>query len=256
MTTINNKTSKKGLVEYLQEVMNSDKHVLQDKSLVDMMAYTLKKFAEDSKQVMKEDLLSLAQEVMTYITPVATPLPVEAKVKKLPKKVVEETPEVPVKEEEEIVIVPDKVLKEEKPKAEKIKKAKTPKAPKADKEVVLFPETIESDAGLMSIVTNINTLEEFASAIEAGRELVLAMYWTKKLLKQFAYDSTGQSNPTEFPDDLDLMKTIYIKEEKQGVYALSVYTESMQLFNKDSFTLVEGVRYNNNAEWQLYEVLA
>ena len=99
MTNITNKLTKQELADFLQEVLSSDKHVFKDKSIVDMATYTLKKFLEDKAQVLKTDLLDVAQEVAEYLMPAQQELkPVETKLKAV------------AKEEDEV---------EEKPKAKK-----------------------------------------------------------------------------------------------------------------------------------------
>ena len=238
MTTITNKMTKQELANYLEETLSSDKHIFKDKSIVDMATYTLKKFLEDKAQVLKADLLDVAQEVAEYLMPSQQELkPVEAKLKPIAKK------------EEDVV--------EEKPVAKKKAGKKETVVEKLEARNIKLPETLDTDYGTYTLVTEgIDSPSDLEKAITEGRDIVLAVYWSKKLIKQFGY--TGDplfDDVKSFPQDYDVRKPVYFLENGKAFYALSVYTESMGIFREDDFEQVEGVRYTNRAEFGVYENL-
>ena len=123
---------------------------------------------------------------------------------------------------------------------------------------VTLPETLETDYGTYTLVTEgIDSPADLEKAVTEGRDIVLAVYWSKKLLKQFGY--TGDplfDDVKSFPQDYDVRKPVYFLENGKALYALSVYTESMGIFREADFEQVEGVRYSNKAEFGVYENLA
>ncbi len=122
-----------------------------------------------------------------------------------------------------------------------------------------FPETLKTDLGTLKANMEINTIEELYKAINAGREFVIACYWTKRHLKQFTYDEFGISKTKwkEFPNDLDLTKPLYVGENHTIVYCLSVYSEVMYAIkHKDMEMTDEGMRFSTGMEFNLYEVIA
>ena len=223
--------TKQELANYLEGVLNDDKYVFQDKSIVDMATYTLKKYLENKAQVLKADLLDVAQEVASYLAPTQEVLkPVENKLKPVEK---EEPTEEPAKEK------PKKSVK----KASKIKE-------------LVLPKTLETDFGTLKLVRGeVHSVEELTEELDKGRELVFAVYWSKKLLRQFTYGAGDRFKDIKsFPMDFDISKPVYTMEDSSGVYSLSLYTENMGYMETDHFEEVEGLRYTGGAEWGLYEV--
>lgn len=244
MTNITNKLTKQELADFLQEVLSSDKHVFKDKSIVDMATYTLKKYLENTAQVLKADLLDVATEVSEYLAPKQeTMKPVEAKLKPV---AAEKEEEVDSKEEEK----PAKPVKKK-----AAKKETTPD--KLEVRSIKLPKTLDTDYGTYSLVTEgIDSPSDLEKAVTEGRDIVLAVYWSKKLLKQFDY--TGDplfDDVKSFPQDYDVRKPVYFLENGKALYALSVYTESMGIFREQDFDQVDGVRYSNKAEFGVYENL-
>lgn len=238
---ITNSMTKVELVESMQEVMGSKKYVLENKTLVDMVNYTLKKFKEKASNVLKADLLDIATELMEYIQPQAVAVENKIKVAKAKKEEPKETTE------------PEKETK---------KPVKKAKASKVEKKEVLFelPAKLETEIGDYSLVTGeLATLKEVSEAMEKGREIVFATYWSKKLLKQYPYSTLSKfntrANKVAFPQDFDISKPVYFTEDLEGVFALSHFTEVMGFFDDIALDEVEGVRYINNAEWGMYELI-
>ena len=242
MKRITNSSTKAQIADYLVEVVDTKPTEIAkaDKSLVDTLAYTVKKYLEDKKQVLKADLLEVALEVQEFMAPMQTELkPVEAKIKAVAKKEVK--PKAKVEKE------PKKV----KPKA----KAKKP----APVEEVKLPEVIETEDGTYELEHVIETYKDFAEAVQVDkRDLYIAEYWTPKLIRQFGYsghDVFRHLIEEGFPENMDLRKPFYFGSMFDGVYALSIYSEAVGLFLPDTFTQVEGTRYVNGCEWGIYELV-
>ena len=90
-TTINQRTTKQGLVKFLTNA------VIESKDLGQRVKYALDMFAKDMTKVTKADLWELSQEVMETLTSTSAPVEASLKPKGLKKKE-EETVE-PVEEE-------------------------------------------------------------------------------------------------------------------------------------------------------------
>lgn len=246
MIKITNKNTKQELANFLEEVLDSPKYTLEDKSLVDMATYTIKKFSENAKEVLKADLLDVATELQEYITPKQVVL-VENKIKTVKK----EEPTKETKEAKTPLKIDTKEPKEE-PKAKK----ETKKVTKKEEKFVL-PKELKLDLGTFSLDNDILNVEELSQAMNSGREFVLAVYWTSKLLKQFPYASgdPDYQDIKSFPLDYDVSQPVYFVESMKSLYALSTYTENMGKFSNADFEIVGGVRYVGKAEWGLYENL-
>ena len=224
--------TKQELANFLEEVLSDDKYVFKDKVIVDMATYTLKKFREDKAKVLKADLLDVAQEVAEYLMPTQQELnPVETKLKVVAK-------------EEEV---------EEKPKAKAKKTVKKTVKKTESEEKHELPETLETDFGTYTINTEVNSVKDLARALEEGKDLVVAVYWTKADLKRYSYSPVDKFSVKSFPLDFDISKPVYITEDEDGVHCLSLYTENMGYFEDEAFEQVDGLRYVNTALWGLYE---
>jgi hypothetical protein len=286
MNSINNKTSKKGLVDYLREV----KPLLTGKkfkALADSVNYTLKKFTEDSTQVLKEDLMSLALDIQVMFEN-STPAPVENSLKivksaeKAPVEKIEDKKPIikkaaasdadtdkAVEELEKIAESGKPKLKKGTPKTEKVPEEKpvkktslvVPKANKSEKDLSLaenFPIEFKAEGvGKLKVNLEIKTVKDLFDAVQAGKNLVFAMYWTKRHLKQFAYDVYGINTKkfTEFPNDLDLAQLIYVSEEGKVAYGVSAYSEMIYSFLPADLELQDGLRFTNGVEYNIYEVI-
>lgn len=278
MTNIDKKTSKKGLVEYLREV-EGKLTGKKNKSLADRVKYSLKKFAEDSTKVLKEDLLELALEVQAALTP---PAPIENAVKSVKKlsgkrekaaASAEETKEDDSQTKEDN----KKVLKSTKTKTGKVKaeteEEKTPdkKQEKPEKKKILkpsekalvladqFPSEIEVEGiGKLKLNTDIKDMESLRKAIESGKNLFFAMYWSPRHLKQFIYDQIGVTTEKikSFPNDLDIAQLVYVSDAGKVAYVISVYSEVLYtILPKDLEIAEDGLRYSAGIEFHIYEAV-
>ena len=250
--------SKKQMVELLTKYAEGVKAL--PKELGDRVSYTLKKVTEDSKQVLKADIAEVLDEVNEFVASQmakkAKVVPMEnakkiAPVENATAEAVEATEE-PAEEEK-----PKKVVKKAKAKEEKEEK---PKVVIAKDLVANFPETLETELGNLKLTTDIKTSEDLMKAIEAGRSLVFANFWTKRHLKQFwfSYDpnSVCKAKVKEFPHDLDLAQPIHTTETG-FVYALSVYSEVLLVYSPENIEEMddEGLRYANQVEFCIYEIV-
>jgi hypothetical protein len=96
-----------------------------------------------------------------------------------------------------------------------------------------FPETFANESGTYKAEMTIENIPDLLKAItEKKADIVIANYWNKRALKQFDYDQLGilKKRPTEFPNDLDLLKVVYISNDSRFLYALSLYTEMICCF--------------------------
>lgn len=125
--------------------------------------------------------------------------------------------------------------------------------------VSFMPKEFKSELGTLRLNTEINSVKDFAQAVEDGKDLVLAVYWSKRLLKQFSYDPTNMGTPvSSFPDDLDLQKPVYVSDNGKTITCISVYTEVLGLYFNDELKFDEesGLRFANGAEFNIYEVVS
>lgn len=270
-TTINAKTNKKGLIEFI----TAQAKAIKDKNLASRIQYTLKGVEKNADDVSKADLYSLAKEIMSILAPAPQPVAVENSPKpKLGKKKVSEP--APEPEEEEVDEAP---AEEEAPKkSKKISKTKkeepakviaTEGLTKKDLPMAkIFPAEIdhESLGKLVARPDKYHTIQEIREAIDSEVNLVFACYWTKRHIKEFAY---GQSYEVPvpkngFPHDLDTLQALYVCEGIDRIYALSTYTEAMFRFIEEDLVPTECeandgskfmMRYSAGLEFEIYEVV-
>jgi len=267
MTTINSKTTKKGLVEYLTEVAPSLKGK-KFKTLADSVKYTMKKFSEDANQVLREDLFLLASDIQAVLAPVA-PAPVENSLKPVPKEEKKPSLRKSGKKEEStediakgvLEIVNGKKDKKSENPAEKNDKGDkvTPKnlpdkaMPLADK----FPESMKVEGvGSLKVNMKLKNMKEVYDVVQSGKTLYFAMYWSPRLLKQFVYDTYDINGKKfkSFPSDLDICQLVYISEEHKVAYAVSAYSEVCYPILPADLEIAEGMRYANGVEFNIYEI--
>jgi hypothetical protein len=273
-TTINAKTNKKGLIEFITEQAKA----VKDKNLVSRIQYTLKGVEKNEADVSKSDLYTLAKEIMSFIAPAPQPVAVENSPKpKLGKKKVAEPAPEEVEEEETTEEAP---AEEEAPKKSKKTLSKTKKEEPAKVVATdgltkkdlpmakIFPKEIDHEAlgKLVACPDKYHTIQEIREAIEADKNLVFACYWTKRHIKEFAY---GQSYEVPvpkngFPHDLDTLQALYVCEGIDRIYALSTYTEAMFRFIEEDLVPTECeandgskfmMRYSAGLEFEIYEVV-
>ena len=268
--------NKKGLIEYLKGVNVADLSK-KDKSLGDRVKYTVTKAVESAKNVGTKDLQDLVDEVVSFLVPKQEVLPIENAIKLA-------TKSQPKVSEEEISELVDDIIGDEEEEPIKAKKSKektqktksTSKVSKPIQKVVAkkepivtteenvspqqtilakqFKEEFTSDAGNLKINFNIKNIEDLRKLIDEGNEFIFAMYWNKRHLAQFNYDTMGIGTKVkEFKDDLDLCKPLYITEN--GIlYVISLYTEVMYLIRPEELEISEGMRFSQGVEFNIYEV--
>lgn len=277
--TINAKTNKKGLIEFIREQATA----IKDKNLASRIKYTLKGVDKNEAEVSKTDLYDLAKEIMGFIAPAPQPVAMENSPKpKLGKKKTAEKPEkvetAEVKAEEEEETTDEAPAEKEAPKKKKKVTPKKEKAPavettdgltKKDIPVAkIFPKEIDHEAlgKLIACPDKYHSIEEVREAIEGDKNLIFACYWTKRHIKEFEYGLAFEVPVPKggFPYDLDTLQALYVCEGIDRIYALSTYTEAMFRFNKEDLVPTECeandgskfmMRYSAGLEFEIYEVV-
>ena len=269
-TTINAKTTKKGLIEFIK---GSVKNVSEE-GLLSRINYTLKGVEKNEAEVAKSDLYDLAKEILSLVAPAPKTVAVEnsPKPKLGKKKTAEPVEDTDETTEEEAPAPEKKSTKKVAPKKEKKEPAKviatdgltTKDLPMAK----IFPKEIdhESLGKLVACPDKYHTIQEIREAIEGDKNLIFACYWTKRHIKEFAY---GQSYEVPvpkggFPHDLDTLQALYVCEGIDRIYALSTYTEAMFRFVEEDLVPTECeandgskfmMRYSAGLEFEIYEVV-
>lgn len=279
-TTVNAKTNKKGLIEFIREQATA----IKDKNLASRIQYTLKGVDKDEAGVSKSDLYSLAKEIMSFIAPAPQPVVENSpkpKLGKSKKKTAEPVAETPAEPEEEETIE-EAPAEEEAPAPAKKTKKVTPKKKEEPATVVatdgltkkdlpmarIFPKEIdhESLGKLIACPDKYHSIKEIREAIEGDKNLIFACYWTKRHIKEFSYGQTYEVPVPKngFPHDLDTLQALYVCEGIDRIYALSTYTEAMFRFIEEDLVPTECeandgskfmMRYSAGLEYEIYEVV-
>lgn len=125
-----------------------------------------------------------------------------------------------------------------------------------EQELVLakvFPTEVVVEGDTYKIASDINSMSDLKKAFDKGSEIVIAMLWTKRHLRQFPYGIPElHSDVNEFPNDLDLSQAIYMSDDLKVMYAVSVYTDNCSTFLAKDIPQFEGLRFSNGAEFQIY----
>lgn len=265
--TINAKTSKRGLIDFIRESAKS----IKEENLASRIAYTLKGVDKDEAEVSKSDLFDVAKEIMAVLTPVTPAVAMENSPKpKLGKKKSEPVEEETTEETTEEAPAEKKTTKKVAP-----KKAKAPAVETTDgltkKDLPLakiFPAEIdhESLGKLVACPDKYHTVAEIKEAIDNGVNLIFAAYWTKRHIKEFAYAASYEVPVPKggFPYDLDTLQALYVCEGIDRIYALSTYTEAMFRFMEEDLVPTECeandgskfmMRYSAGLEFEIYEAI-
>lgn len=280
-TTINAKTNKKGLIEFIRESLKT----VKEENLLSRIQYTLKGVEKNEADVPKSDLYELAKDIMGAVAPAPQLVAVENSPKpKLGKKktaepVVETTAEADEEETEaeteEVAPAPapekktKKVAPKKKEKAEPAKVVATDGLTKKDLPMArIFPKEIdhESLGKLVACPDKYHSIKEIREAIEADKNLIFACYWTKRHIKEYAYAQSYEVPVPKggFPHDLDTLQALYVCEGIDRIYALSTYTEAMFRFVEEDLVPTECeandgskfmMRYSAGLEFEIYEVV-
>lgn len=270
---ITTKTTK----EQLKNILGANAKAVKtaDKALFDRIAYADKMAKKDDSKVSRKDLVDLVKEVITLLgdklvvpalaeeTP-AKPV-AENSVKKLGKsssksKKTAETEETAEEPKEEPKAEPKKPVAKAKKSSKKSEDGVTESSKKTvqNKAFVLaevFPETFELEGQKYELASDIANMGQLYDALEKDESLVFAMYWTKRHIKQFGYGVETLKAPKEFPMDLDLATCIHVSEECIVAYAISMYTEACYMYLPNDIEEVEGIRYANGVEFQIYRMV-
>lgn len=125
-----------------------------------------------------------------------------------------------------------------------------------EQELVLakvFPTEVVVEGDTYKIASDINSMSDLKKAFDKGSEIVIAMLWTKRHLRQFPYGIPElHSDVSEFPNDLDLAQAIYMSDDLKVMYAVSVYTDNCSTFLAKDIPQFEGLRFSNGMEFQIY----
>lgn len=139
------------------------------------------------------------------------------------------------------------------------------KAPMA----TLFPDTITTsmegtDITLTKVADSEYTkVDDIVNAMNDGKIVVLACYWTKRHIKEYNYAITfNVAAPKSFKDDLDLCLAVVDCPNAKRLWVMSMETEAMLYFEENDLTPVEdtnpynGEKYNirvsNGMEYAIY----
>lgn len=149
-------------------------------------------------------------------------------------------------------------VKEQKPTT---KKTLAKKEKKEEETVELLPQLINSKSLKADLVArpDLKTIQDIAKAFAEGTDFVIATYWTRRHLKQFAssYDpmNINPNRPTAFENDLDLIEVTYAND--LVVTGVSLYSFVPQIFLPINFDRDEeyGLRFANGVEFEVYEVV-
>ena len=125
-----------------------------------------------------------------------------------------------------------------------------------EQELVLakvFPTEVVVEGDTYKIATDIDSMSDLKKAFDKGSEIVIAMLWTKRHLRQFPYGIPElHGDVKEFPNDLDLAQAIYMSDDLKVMYAVSVYTDNCSTFLAKDIPQFEGLRFSNGMEFQIY----
>ena len=120
---------------------------------------------------------------------------------------------------------------------------------------VKFPKTLDVQGDTFNLDLSIKSIEEIAKLSEnADEELIFAVYWTPRLIKQFNYDpfDVAESKITKFDNDLDLCSVIHIADSGKVMYVLSLYSDVMYMVKADELEIIDDMRFTNGAEYNIY----
>lgn len=244
--------------------------------LADRVKYALEMFKKDMRKVTKADLEDLSKEVAEFLTSTTTPVAESSPKPKITKKTGTKAPAKKSEPKDEADDdEPDDDEEEEAPKkSTKTKEKSTKNVVKTGKSSITsslpdmaqyFPDTLENkDLGtLVACKNEYTTYEEIYKALEAGKTLYFACYWSPRQIKEFCYGlSHFVKEPKAFPNDLDLLLAVAPCETIDRVWCMSQYTEAMFRFEDKDFEYVEdkdpktgekfSIRVSEGLEFEIY----
>lgn len=252
------------LIEYLG---NSEKMLKANKEdeLLKTVMENIAEFTASPKKIGKDELVSLCDEVASVEAKIAKDvdkavqqifaeesLPLEASPKKptLGKK--KEEPKEVKKDEPKV----EPKIKKEEPKQEKKEEKSKKKDTKKLDLATKFPNELTTEDDKFVLDMSITSLDQLREEIEKGAEFMFAVYWSPRLIKQFNYDEFGLADQkiTRFENDLDLCQPVYVSENGKVAYVLSLYSNVMYMIKQEDLEIIDNMRYNNGAEYNIYRV--
>lgn len=224
---------------------------------VDELKETVKLIEDKTKKPFKELVLEAVQEEPK----------IENKKKIIAKKPTKKEESEPVEnstkeESKPKITVKATEKKEEKAKEEPKKESKKEETTHSMELLATFPQNLKSKqiGGNLKLRTDIKNLDDFLKAWNNGDgdDLVLATYWTKRHLRQYAdsYDTMKilPELPKSFEHDLDLIEVTY--GNNLVVTGISLYSSVPYIFLPRDFELEDdNMRYANGLEFQVYQVI-
>ena len=229
----------------------------KDKNLFDRIDYTDKQLRKDPKLVKKADLVTLAKDIMTLlgdsVHEVIDGKPMQVAVENSVKPALKSGSKKSSGKSEKSDSTAEVKKSDSKVKktAEKKPAAKKPPVPEtvgADS----FPDELTLGDETYTLAHDITGIDKLLESFNADEEILFAFYWSKAQLKQFDYSGGKLDTPKEFEDNLDLATTLYVSDNGSVCYNLSMYTEALYQVMPDAFEEIEGVRYNEGIEFQIY----
>jgi hypothetical protein len=264
------KANKRNIVDFIVETAKTAKF---DKDLTSRVNYTLKGFEKDEKDVPKSTLKELAEDIIDFLAKsVPAPAPIEASAKpvlKKPAPKADPTPAPATPAPAKTAEAPKKTLAKPGAKTDQTVKTTADLTTNSLPIATIFPDEIDhkSLGKLKRCAGKFKKVAEIAKAVEEGKELIFATYWTKRHLKEFDYARLHEVPVPKdgFPYDLDTLQPVYVCEGVPAFYAISTYTEAMFRFKEDDLAYVEctapdntkfKMRYTAGMEYEVYEIVA
>ena len=252
------KETKEGIIKFLE----SAQRVINDHKLQAQIAYNLKNAAK-AKVADFKSLIEAIIEFKPALTKKLAELvplmaqPVENSLKVAPPK------KAPAKKEVTPPAQPAKATKKTKEAPKTVEQKVVPKQNISEKQIVIadmFHKELDTVIGHLKVNFDIKTIEDVRNAMESGKSLVFAFYWSKRHLKQYSnnYDSMGINGGkkfTEFENDIDLAMPVYASERGAVIYAASVISEVPYVILPDHLEIVDGMRFNGGTEFNIYELV-
>lgn len=115
-----------------------------------------------------------------------------------------------------------------------------------------FTDVLEIEGETYTVAHDIKDMKSLHEALEKEEDIMFAIYWTARHLRQFNYFNGWVKKPKAFPNDLDLASCLYVSDEGVIAYALSMYTEGMYTFLPVDLEETDGIRYSDGMEFQIY----
>lgn len=117
-----------------------------------------------------------------------------------------------------------------------------------------FKDEFDTPLGTIKKDDSIKKIQDVADILEKGeKEVLCAVYWTKRHLEQFPYSAIkGVKQPKKFDNDLDLVSIIFVAPDNSLMVGISSYTFVPYVFVEESMESHDGIRYNCGAEFNVY----